>query len=153
MIKKKKSGAKNKKTEKIKQANKQINKQRCVRYANHSYQFKLFYNVCDESMRNENDYDYPPLKDSIDFWNIVKKYVVSFFDVFYPNQVLLEDISIVNFSTKLSSMLGIETIQNKDRLIDVITQMICNATAYHEHVGMSPFKKKTHFFGLFYVRV
>ena len=120
-------------------------KNRSLRYSNHGYQFTLFPDRIDESMRKEDDYSYPLLKDSNDYWQIVKVYVTQFLDIFYPNGTedifgnyaknISADGDIVKFCEKISLMLGIQSIKNKERFIDVISTLICNGTAYHEHVG------------------
>eukprot|EP01084_Bolivina_argentea_P092105 165745_1 len=108
-------------------------------FAQKNYTFKLLTDFTDKSMENVDDNVFGFKNDANEFFKIVKKYVQSYLYVYYNNdseKSLLNDIYINKFSEELSSSLYIDNgINNNNQFIDVITELICEVTGFHEHVG------------------
>ena len=113
---------------------------RVFNYATMGYKFRLLPDFIDESMRNEADEHYPLLKDCNEFWGVIRKYVASFLKVYYKDSsALFHDKHIVTLAADLEKHLGLGhgNISTMDRFIDVVSQLICNGTGYHEMVGQT----------------
>jgi len=121
------------------------------------YRFRITPDWIDDSMKLENNKDssdwasiYPIADDLPAYWKIVRDYVRRFFDIEYGKEESSKNDDKYNSSSRSAFMdepcerrfiaevckpLGLNGIPDRDRLIDVLTQLICACTGIHEHVG------------------
>jgi hypothetical protein len=84
------------------------------------------------------------------FWGVMRTYVAEFMDIVYPLEKgqtaatapVPQDPELRRFVDSLGRSLSpIDpqlkrfSVPTRDRLIDVITHLMCNGSAWHEHVG------------------
>jgi len=85
----------------------------------------------------EWDRIYPLDRDARDFWAIVRKYVEGFVHIEYETKmsVIMSNKEVAHFLDAVCNQMGIATVQTIDDFINLVTQLICSATCYHEQVG------------------
>ena len=87
---------------------------------------------------DDDDDSYPFGQDSIDYWNVVEKFVYEYVDVYYLDDAsVLADRELVEFwdGLRVTRDSKIPQLSGKKVLVRVLTHFIFGVTGVHNHVG------------------
>jgi len=108
-----------------------------------NYKFRTIPERMHPSMENVDDSVFGFRADAMAFWRLMRKYVASFFDIYFADtEAILRDRAINAFADRLSKGLKLQPFEcnngaDAERFIDVVTQLLCSVTGIHEHVGQA----------------
>ncbi len=109
---------------------------RVIELCTMNHRFTLLPDRLDPSMRDEPDDKFPIQRDANAFWAVIRRYIEGFIEEYYPRpQALFEDRAVLAWIDEVCIGVGLPGIEDRDRFIDVLTQLVVNSTGWHQHVG------------------
>jgi len=113
---------------------------RVLQYSQKAYKYDKISNKIDPKMKQLlNDNEYPFIYDVERYFNIINTLVNSYFNIFYPinePDIFENDEEIRTFYQHICIRLGINHIYTREKLIEIMVNLIIAVTGFHEHVGV-----------------